>query len=229
MKVYKINDQRKTGVVIIYITSKITDIEHENILRLSAKSDLIFVFPKSQTKKISPKKFSYLYGAIFFGIGSWNDEATEIWEMIDYVHELTEYYSYSVVLQKDLGDLDKVDINSIERLQNSILETSVYTWRNLENQELQKLYTLPRKQLKFWRYSISFPGYLGSQGMYSKYKTEDKVLFIRPISISRLKDDLKHNSPNTLATFKGSGIKIMLPSLIPLDTNLNLNINNAKL
>ena len=96
-------------------------------------------------------------------------------------------------------------------------------------QELQKLYTLPRKQLKFWRYSISFPGYLGSQGMYSKYKTEDKVLFIRPISISRLKDDLKHNSPNTLATFKGSGIKIMLPSLIPLDTNLNLNINNAKL
>ena len=60
MKVYKINDQRKSGVVIIYITSKITDIEHENILRLSAKSDLIFVFPKSQTKKISPKKFSYL-------------------------------------------------------------------------------------------------------------------------------------------------------------------------
>ena len=65
--------------------------------------------------------------------------------------------------------------------------------------------------------------------MYSKYKTEDKVLFIRPISISRLNDDLKHNSPNTLATFKGSGIKIMLPSLIPLNTNLNLNINNAKL
>lgn len=229
MKVYKINDKKKTGVVILYINSKITNIEHENILRLSAKSDLIFVFPKCQSKIISPKKFSYLYGAVFYGLGNWNDEATEIWEMIDYVHELTKYYSYSIILQEDLGELDKNEINSIERLQNSILETSVYTWRNLENQELQKLYTLPRKQLKIWKYSFSFPGYLGSQGMYSKYKTEDRVLFIRPISISRLKDDLRHESPDILATFKGSGIKVMLPSLIPLDTNLNLNIKNAKL
>lgn len=229
MKVYKINDQKKAGVSIIYITSGVTDTEHENILRLSAKSDLIFVFPKNQTKRISPKKFSYLYGAVFYGLGGWNDEATEIWEMIDYVHELTEYYSYSVILQEDLEGLDKNEVSSIERLQNSILETSVYTWRNLENKELQKLYTLPRKQLKFWKYSFSFPGYLGSQGMYSKYKTEDRVLFLRPISISRLKDDLKHGSPDILATFKGSGIKVMLPSLIPLDTNLNLNIKNAKL
>lgn len=229
MKVYKINDQKKAGVVILYITSKITDTEHENILRLSAKSDLIFVFPKCQNKKISPKKFSYLYGAVFYGLGRWNDEATEIWEMIDYVHELTEYYSYSIILQKDLGELDKNEISSIERLQNSILETSVYTWRNLENQELQELYTLPRKQLKIWKYSFSLPGYLGSQGMYSKYKTEDRVLFLRPVSILRLKDDLKHESPDVLATFKGSGIKVMLPSLIPLDTNLNLNIKNAKL
>lgn len=229
MKVYKINDKKKTGVVILYINSKITNIEHENILRLSAKSDLIFVFPKCQSKIISPKKFSYLYGAVFYGLGDWNDEATELWEMIDYIHELTKYYSYSIILQEDLGELDKNEINSIERLQNSILETSVYTWRNLGNQELQKLYTLPRKQLKIWKYSFSFPGYLGSQGMYSKYKTEDRVLFIRPISISRLKDDLRHESPDILATFKGSGIKVMLPSLIPLDTNLNLNIKNAKL
>lgn len=228
MKVYKINSQSKAGVVILYITSKITDTEHENILRLAAKSDLVFVFPKHQEKKISPKKFSYLYGAVFYGLGEGDDEVMNLWSMIDYVNELTEYYSYSIILQEDLGNLEKAEIGSIERLQNSILETSVYTWRHLNNQELQEIYTLPRKQFKLWKYSISFPGHTGSQGMYSRYKTEDKVMFIRPVSIVGLKDDLRH-SPEILATFRGSGIKVMLPSMIQQSTNLNLNIQNAKL
>lgn len=228
MKVYKINEKKKPGVTIIYITSEISDIEHENLLRISAKSDLVFVFPKYQEKKISAKKFSYLYGAIFYGLSDCNDETTNVWEILDYIHELTDYYSYSIILQSDLEKLEIDEVNSIGRLQNSILETSVYSWRTLNNKELQKIYTLPRKQVKIWRYHFSLPGYINSLGMYSKYKTPDRVMFIRPVSLVKLKEELKDRQ-DILATFKGSGIKIMLPSLIPVKTSLNMNIKNAKL
>lgn len=228
MKVYKINEKKNSGVTILYITSIVSDTVHENLLRLSAKSDLVFVFPKYQEKKISAKKFSHLYGAIFYGVSESNDETTNIWEVLDYIHELTDYYSYSILLQSDLEKLEIDEVNSIWRLQNSILETSVFSWRTLNNKELQEIYTLPRKQFKVWKYCFSFPGNISSQGMYSKYKTQDRVMFIRPVSLDKLKEELK-NRPDILATFKGSGIKVMLPSLIPEKTVLNMNIKNAKL
>lgn len=230
MKVFKINKQKEVGIVVIYLDRKVTDKEHENLLKLAEKSDLAFVFPDSQKHKISVKKFSHLYSAVFYGQGDSDDEMTETWKMLDYLHELTDYYCYSLVLQEDLGELESKDIQSIERLQNSILETSVYSWRSLTNEELQKLYTIPRKTIRFWKYTWTFRGNLGNSGMYAKYKTEDKVLFIRPISITILKDDLRReHGPEILATFKGSGIKLMLPSLISKTTNINLDINHAKI
>lgn len=230
MKVFKINKQKEVGIVVVYLDRKVTDKEHENLLKLAEKSDLAFVFPDSQKHKISVKKFSHLYSAVFYGQGDSNDEMTEIWKMLDYLHELTDYYCYSLVLQEDLGNLEGKDIQSIERLQNSILEISVYSWRSLTNEELQKLYTIPRRTLRFLRYTWTFRGNLGNSGMYAKYKTEDKVLFIRPISITTLKDDLRReHGPEILATFKGSGIKLMLPSLISKTTNINLDINHAKI
>ena len=228
MKVFKIGNKKTAGIVVIYVTSRLTDLEHENILKLASKTDLAFVFPDHITKDIDVKKFSYLYGAVYYGLSPDNDEALGIWNILDYLHELSGYYSYSVILQEDLEELEDQDFTSIYRLQNSILETSVFTRRTLTNQELQDIYVLPRKQIKIWKYSISLPGYSNVLGMYSKFKTQDRVMFIRPISLTRIKKDFNF-SPDILATFRGSGIKVLLPSLIPVKTYLNLTIQNAKL
>ena len=50
MKVYKTKEEGKPGIVILYVDSKPTDKQHENILRLSMFSDIFFVFSKSILK-----------------------------------------------------------------------------------------------------------------------------------------------------------------------------------
>lgn len=220
MKVYKIGDYRDIGVAVIYISREVTDQEHEKINELSEKMDLAFVFPKGRGKVVSGKKFSHLYGAVFYSLAETDDEALEIWGMIDYIHELTKYYSYSIILQEDLP---KIDVSVLENVKNSIIENSIYSWRKLKNEEVKKIYTTP--ELTGWRKYL--PTEENSLGMYSRYKTEDPVMFVRPVSIQALKEDLRKMGPEVLATFKGSGIKTLLPSLIPLSTNTNLEVRHA--
>ena len=218
MKVFKIGNEVHAGGVIIYLDREVTDKVHDNLLKISRISDLVLVFPKSLKKKINPKKFSFLYGAIYYGLGDTDDEAMEMWRMLDYLHELSSYHSYSIILQSDLEECGSKEFESIERLQNSILETSSFTWRHLRNEELKEIYTE----------EPGFFGHTSDKGMYSRYLTEDRVMFIRPFSLHTLKEDLKHG-PEILATFKGSGIKRLLPSLIPVKTRINVNICDAKL
>ena len=218
MKVYKINDQKNIGVTIIYINSEVSEKDHENILKIYGISDIAFVFSKSRCKFISPKKFSSLYGATFFGIGDSDDEMSEVWNLLDYLHELTKYNSYSIVLQKDLGNIGNKELSGLKDLQGSLIESSVFTWRSLSNNEFQEIYSYPRKKLKIFGYSYPKEDL---HGVYSKYTTEDLILFIRPISITRLKEIF---TPEDIATFKGSGIKTMLSSIIPAGTKLLMSV-----
>ena len=38
MKVFKINKQKEVGIVVVYLDRKVTDKEHENLLKLAEKS-----------------------------------------------------------------------------------------------------------------------------------------------------------------------------------------------
>lgn len=212
MKVYKTKEEGKPGVVVLYIDSKPTDKQHESILRLSMFSDIFFVFSKSILKLISPKKFSILYQSVFYGKCLGEDKTLEIWKSIDYLNEFSKYFSYTVI--KDLEILEKDDLAGLEKLQNSVIENSVFSWRNLGNEEFQEIYTLKKKW--FWKYEDDL-------GLYSRKTSEDNLFFLRPISVTKLKEEFP---PEVIATFKGSGINTLLPSLINPETNINMICKN---
>ena len=212
MKVFKSKKEEKPGIVILYINSTITDKEHENILRISSFSDIFFVFSKEILKSISPKKFSNLYQSVFYGLSSSVDETMEIWNALDYLNEFTKYFSYTVI--RDLKTLEKDDLRGLEKLQNSVIENSVYSWRKLSNSEFQEIYTLKKRW--FWKYEDDL-------GLYSRETSEDNVFFLRPISVTNIKSEY---TPDVIATFKGSGINTLLPSLVDHKTNINMLCKN---
>lgn len=213
MKVYKTKKEEKPGVVILYIDSKPTDKQHENILRISRISDVFFIFSKSILKLISPKKFSSLYQSVFYGLSETTDKTLEIWKSLDYLNEFSKYFSYSFI--DNFENLDKIDFKALEKLQNSVIETSVYSWRDLSNDEFQKIYTIKKKWF-CWTYEDNL-------GIYSKKTSDDNIFFLRPISITKLKEDY---TPEDIATFKGSGINTLLSSLVSQKTNLNMICRN---
>lgn len=229
MKVFKIKDKEKIGIVLVYIDSEIAENEHVNLLKLRKNSDLAFVFSKSITKSISPKKMSYLYDASFYGISESDDKSLNLWEMLDYLDEFTEYSSYTVV--NFLMNLKMEDFY-INKLQNSVIEKSVFNFTPLNLPERRRLYqAVPRKRWKFLKYIL--PPVYDETGLYAKFSSLSYVFFLRPISIKQTKEFLAEEKEKTntdvLSTFKGIEPEIFFPSIIPEDTVLCMDIDDVQI
>ena len=221
MKVYKLKDTTETGVVIVNISSKISESLHQILEKLSG--DLFLIFPESITKTIDPIKFSRLYGATWYGIYK-EDIVSGVWGALDYLEELTKYTSYSVLQSSFL--LSNSVLKALQRLQYSGIETSVFGSRELTREEKEKLYTIKPRLIEIafgWRFKFFLPK--NSTGMYSKRTTQDQLLFLRPISIKKMREII---SPEILHSFYGLGVGSFLASIIPEDTHINMKIDEAK-
>lgn len=209
MRVYKIGEKQFTGTTLVYIKTRPDENLHQVLQTLSTKTDLALVFPKDFQKTVSVDKLSHLYGACWYGLGDGNDEAKEVWDVLDYLHELGGYYSFSILL----GLPNEEQIKAIEKLQTSPIETSVFKKRRLRLEEIERIY---EKKKTFWGYRDT-----GLSGMYSRWKTDDEVVFLRPYSIAKIKEN-----PFILSTFFGSSLATMIPSMI--HDNLNTKIDELK-
>lgn len=216
MKVYKTLDEKKPGVTLLYIRKEISDEEHSRILKLHSLTDLIFIFSRDFKRGISGKRFSSLYEATYYGIFETKEEGLEIWEMIDYVNEFTNYFSYSVILQEDLTKLTKPELDNLGKLQESLTVVSTFSRRRLSNSEFKDIYNKKSYNiLNFFNFIFDTKG---ESGIYVKWTTEDNLLFLRPHAINKIKARIDEE---ILKTFKGFGIKPILSSLINPEDLLN--------
>lgn len=222
MKVYKINDEKEPGVVVIKINGVLSEIEHKIISEMPG--DLFFIFPKIITQTIDPEKFSNLYGSTWYGIYE-GDDVKGFWEAFDYMESITKYLSISAVLKNYM--VRESELKSLRNLQYSGIETSVFSSRDLTRKEKEDIYIIKPKIINLvlgWRFRIL--GSSNNKGMYSKHITEDSLIFLRPRSINEIR---KNISPNILHSFYGLGLGSFISSLIPKETYINVKIDETKI
>lgn len=223
MKVYKLRENKETGVSVVNIKSKnLTNSEDEILTK--CPGDLFLIFPEFITNYIDPMKFSNLYGATWYGVYK-NDSVFGFWDAIDYLESLTKYTSISVIdsrvwLWKNLYGI-------LEKLQYSGIETSVFKSRELTKEEKSCIYTIKPKIFEL-AFGIRYKwfGKKDNIGAYSRMTLTDPIMFLRPSSIQGIRDKL---TPEILKSFKGLGIGSLISSLIPPETYINVNIDEASI
>lgn len=221
MKVFKLKDTEYTGSVIINIGSKkLSNSEHEILTKVPG--DIFLIFPESITRVIDPYKFSNLYGATWYGVYK-GDEVNGFWGALDYLESLTKYTSFSVFTTKYFIK-DEI-YKTLERLQYSGIETSVFKSRDLSMEEKANLYTIKPKIYEL-AFGVRFKRYgkNSDKGSYSRSKATDPILFLKKNSI---RDIRKKLSPKILHSFYGLGIESLIASLITPETYINVNIDEA--
>lgn len=221
MKVYKINDTKEPGVVVIKVGGVLSEIEHKMISEMPG--DLFFIFPKIITQTINPEKFSNLYGATWYGIYE-EDDVNGFWEAFDYIESITKYLSVSAVLKNYM--VRDSELKSLRNLQYSGIETSVFSSRDLTRKEKENIYLIKPRIIDLvfgWRFKVF--GSSDNKGTYSKHITEDSLIFLRPRSINEIRKNL---SQDILHSFYGLGPWSFIASLIPKETYINLKVDETK-
>ena len=221
MKVYKLKNTVNPGVTIVDIRSKLSNLDDQFINKLPG--DLFLIFPEYITKLINPEIFANLYGATWYGVYK-GDKISGFWKSLDYLESLTKYTSISII--ERLSFLDDKSLDSLRDLQYSGIETSVFSHRNLTKDEKENLYLINPKiiDLAFgFRFRIS--GKRNIKGMYSRKTSSDKIFFLRPFSISKIRENL---NKEVLRSFGGMEIGSFLSSLIPPETHINVRVDEAK-
>ena len=221
MKVYKLKEKSEPGVIIVDVRSKLSEYEDKILTKLPG--DLFLIFSESTIKTIDPEIFSGLYGATWYGVYK-EDKTQGFWEALDYIESITNYTSMSVV--SSFYCVKDETLNSIQKLQYSGIETSVFGSRELTASEKEKLYLINPKIIEI-AFGVRFKrfGKKDNRGKYSRRTSTDKILFLRPSSVSKIREKM---SPEILHSFTGLGIESLIPSLIPENTYINVKVDEAK-
>ena len=222
MKVYKIKKESSHSSVVIFLKEPISEIQHGRIEELGKSSDLVFVMTPSFQASVSPLKFATQYGGTYFSVAETGEEVLEIWGILDYLHELAPYVCYSVILQPDLWDAKIPD-----DVTQSLIDKAIYTKRGLSWIEKKLIYDIPKKRFNFFGYVFSYSGVPTISGMFSRYVSDDPVLFLRPSSLSYGKEKLLEMRPEYFHSFYGSGIKTFIPTLLE-ENHLNQRVDETK-
>ena len=228
MKVYKEKQESKGTITIIYDPIVNTDSYDIMLKKLSEITDLFFVFSKRRSLEIKTRKFSNLYEATYYGIQE-NDESesTMIYTALDYAREIGKSYLGFFIL---LGEIGEEFFPSIGQLGGSLIENSVWSKRRLDRQEIQEIYREDKTPCERMLDIFSFNQKKDISRMFETYTTDDKILFLREITLIKLDESFK-SFPLYRRSFEKSSFQTFITSSVERfcpETLLNTEIINAK-
>jgi hypothetical protein len=227
----KLNKSKTTLTIVVNpeINNETGDEALKNIVQ---KSDLFLIFTDDWAINKNPLKFSNLYEATYYGLPERKKETVVelIWQALDYGRELGGgYLGYFIVLE-DLNNINRINIDSIEKLGRSLIESSVWKSERLNWEELRTLYTDNRGKMKKAIDSIVKSPMIDIYRSFEKETTNDQIIFLRESTLIKLEEYFKENKFYR-DSFKYSTFKRFISSAVSKicpETKINVEIKDAK-
>lgn len=230
MKVYKEREKGSISLTVVYNPDVSKEYQDLVLRDLSNISDVFLVFPKSEIIKKRLRKFSNLYGATYYGIQEGSESVSDlIWEALKYGKELGGgYLGYFVIENNKI--LQRERLEDIKRLGDSLIESSIWQSRRLALPVLRSIYELPDKWWNKYLAGLKTDPRNEISRMYESHETDDQVLFLREITLTKLEDYFKKNKvyrdsfkESNFGTFISSAVERICPN-----TKINIRIQDAK-
>ena len=221
----------KTTLTIVVDPKINNETGNENLRNIIKRSDLFLIFTKNWSINKSPLKFSNLYGATYYGLQEKKETIVElIWQALDYGRELGGGYLGYFIILNDLDNINEINIDSIEKLGMSLIESSVWRSEKLNWEELKELYTDNRGKIKRIIDSIVKDPIIEIYRSFENETTNDQIIFLRESTLVKLEEYFKKNKYYQ-DSFKYSTFKRFISSSVSKicpETKLNIEIKDAK-
>lgn len=240
MRVTKLTSEPRKNTSIAIIGDPIPkDGTWHTFLKDLKQLEIDIFFLIDHRHSINPRKFSTLYDATYYALPDGETEQELVWKSVEYVKELGGGYTSIFIFSQDqeIRDNQQEYLNSMERLQSSLIENSVFSCKKLNWNSLRNIYEVEQKtripilneiieKIRSW-----FKKEGENSRMYESSITEDKVLFLRPVTINSLQTYFESN-PGYFKSFKTSPWDIFIASAVDKVCNnlrMNLNIKDVRL